>query len=112
MVMVPPTVRVATLKDLPEVGRLLELQEALDLAEATRVTAAERRYVLVVDAEGGGLAAVAMVSLAGHVTHLNGLAMDARYATSELESRILGVAEALGRAFDCEHLDVPAPHAA
>jgi hypothetical protein len=105
--LVTPTVRIATSEDLAEVQRLIPRISHDGLASITG-----RRYLLVVDAPSGGLAAAAIIALAPPQAHLEALAMDSRVACHELEARIIGVASGLGEAFACTSLDVPGTLAA
>jgi|GEM_PF-5441447 len=98
------------MSDVPELQRLC-LPSCRAEIEAARA-AAPRRYVLVVDAPFGGLAAATIVALEPPHAHLEALVMDERCASPTLEARLIGVAEALGQAFGCRSLDVRRARAA
>ncbi len=65
-----------------------------------------RRYVLVLDAPDGSIAAAAGLTIDHGRGHLGFLAISPRCEGERIEDRMIGVAEALGRAFGCETLDV------
>lgn len=79
---------------------------AEELEAANDATTTRRRYVLVLDAPFGGLAAATIVALAPPQAHLEVLVIDDRCASPALEARLIGVAEALAQAFGCGSLDV------
>jgi hypothetical protein len=106
------TLRVATTEDLPELQRLSSASIAEELEPTSPPTPARRRYVLVVDAPFGGLAAATIVALEPPQAHLEALLMDDRCASPALEARLIGVAEALAQAFGCRSLDVRRQRAA
>lgn len=106
------SLRIATMTDLPELRRL-RLSSVIDEVHATHeATTTCRRYVLVVDAPFGGLAAATIIALEPPWTHLEALVMDERCATAALEARLIGVAEALGAAFGCRSFEVRKQYAA
>src|SRR6476659_8508869 len=94
------TIRLARSEDLPRVRQLVQGDQEVAIVPG-------RRYVLVLDAPEGGLAAAAGLTLDHGRAHLGFLAIDPQYEGEKLEDRMIGVAEAVASAFDCDTLDVP-----
>jgi GNAT superfamily N-acetyltransferase len=117
---VTSTIRLGTPKDAPAMNRLIaSVQELLPSGRAAQSlhapelsTVPGERYVLVVDAPGGGLAAAAQVRFDGPRGHLGWLAIARDHRGEGLEHRLIAVAEALCDAFGCDSLDIPPSHAA
>jgi N-acetylglutamate synthase-like GNAT family acetyltransferase len=106
-----PTIRTAGAEDLPAVRRLLEASgEKFD--DQTWRTIPGERYLLVLDAADGGLAAAAQLVLEDGRGHLAMLCVDERYEGDGLEDRVIGVIEAMCHAFGADTLDVPPRRAA
>jgi N-acetylglutamate synthase-like GNAT family acetyltransferase len=100
-----PTIRTANANDIPAVARLLrEHGERFD--ERSWSTIPGCRYLLVLDAPDGGLAATAQLVLAGNRGHLAMLAVARELQGTGLEDRIIAVVEAMCRAFGAAALDV------
>jgi N-acetylglutamate synthase-like GNAT family acetyltransferase len=106
-----PTVREATTEDLPAIAELLGTR-APGSGPLTVGREPGRRHLLVLDAPDGGLAAAALVTIEGQRGHLAMLAVARRFDGAGLHERMIGVAEALCRAFGADALDVPARRAA
>lgn len=100
----PSTIRLATAEDLPAVQRLVG-DAALDLRSLAFGNG--HRYSLVLDDVDGELAAAAVIRLAASEGTLELLAVKSRFRDSDIEKRMLGVAEALCDAFGCDRLVVP-----
>lgn len=95
--------------------RLLRAQPsgfALRPEEIALPRASGRRHLLVLDASEGGLAAAALVDIDGLRGHLVMLAVAQDFEGRGLEDRMIGVAEALCKAFGADTLDVPVWNAA
>jgi hypothetical protein len=104
------TIREATAEDETAVEHLFRMQPtafcgAIGQLHDPRVLG--MRHLLVLDAPRGGLAAAALVTIHGRRGHLALLAVDRRFEGEHLEDRMIGVAEALCRAYDADTLDVP-----
>jgi hypothetical protein len=104
------TIREATAEDEAAVEQLFRKQPtafcgSTDQLRHPRVPGA--RHLLVLDAPRGGLAAAALVTIDGRRGHLALLAVDHEFEGAHLEDRMIGVAEALCRAYDADTLDVP-----
>jgi GNAT superfamily N-acetyltransferase len=102
------TIRLGTSADAVAIQKLLRTSgdgNGRDLTAITTVSG--RRYLLVLDAPDGELAAAAQVTLDNERGHLGLLAIAERFHGIGLEHRLLAVAEALCDAFGCEGLDVP-----
>lgn len=110
-----PIIREATTDDLDAVQQLLRAQpsgyslrsEVIELPRASG-----RRHLLVLDAPHGGLAAAALIDIDGVRGHLVMLAVAQGFEGNGLEDRLIGVAEALCKAFGADTLDVPVRDAA
>jgi N-acetylglutamate synthase-like GNAT family acetyltransferase len=110
-----PTIREATTDDLDAVERLLRAQPsgfALRPDDIALPRASGRRHLLVLDAPGEGLAAAALVDIEGSRGHLVMLAVARGCEGHGVEDRLIGVAEALCKAFGADTLDVPVRNAA
>jgi ribosomal protein S18 acetylase RimI-like enzyme len=110
-----PTIREATAADLDAVEQLLRAQPSGFASRPEEVAlprAAGRRHLLILDAPDGGLAAAALVDIDGHRGHLVMLAVAQGSEGHGLEDRMIGVAEALCKAFGADTLDVPVRDAA
>lgn len=100
------TIRRANDEDLPEIQRLLSEAGVHDLAEHYPNTAMSRLHLLVLDApDGNGLAGVAVLVMEGRKGKLALLAVDLRYQGLGIEDRLIGVSEALCRAFGARNLE-------
>jgi GNAT superfamily N-acetyltransferase len=103
------TIRIGTTADVPAVQRLIRDRSDGENKELPSLpTIPGHRYLLVLDAPDGGLAAAAQVTLEGERGHLGLLIVDQQFQGEGLEHRLIGVAEALCDAFGCESLDIPA----
>ena len=101
------SIRKATPTDLPEIERLLEEAAARGLDPELPVRQLGRHHLLVVDApDGQGLAAAALLVIQRARGQLVMLVVDKRYEASGLSDRLVGVAEALCRAFGARALDI------
>ncbi len=82
--------------------------------EVSLPRASGRRHLLILDAPDGGLAAAALVDIDvdGHRGHLVMLAVAQGFEGHGLEDRLIGVSEALCKAFGADTLDVPVRDAA
>jgi N-acetylglutamate synthase-like GNAT family acetyltransferase len=111
-----PTIREATAADLDAVELLLRAQPSGFARRREQINAprvAGRRHLLVLDApDGEGLAAAALVDIDDHRGHLVLLAVARRFEGAKVEDRMIGVAEALCKAFGADTLDVPTRDAA
>jgi N-acetylglutamate synthase-like GNAT family acetyltransferase len=96
------TIREATIADLPAIKRL-----AVPLYEQVSTPARPGRHVLVLDAPGGGLAGAVLLNIERNRGHIGMLAIAPRFEGTGLEDRLLGVVEALCRAFGADTFDVP-----
>jgi GNAT superfamily N-acetyltransferase len=105
------SVRAATETDLPAARALLSLPATWTPARFADAQATAR-YLLVCDAPGGGLAAAAIVSFTAGRAQLEALQLAPDHESTALETRMLGVAEALAEAFGCHALGVELSHAA
>jgi hypothetical protein len=97
------TIRTATKEDLPAVRALVH--EPID--EASLVSVPGEHYMLVLDDEGGGLAAVAELVLDNDHGHLEFLAVADRTDHRDVEARVRDVAESICEAFGAEHRRTP-----
>jgi N-acetylglutamate synthase-like GNAT family acetyltransferase len=107
----PGTIREATAADLPAIDELMRAQASgstRELCDRER----GRCHLLVLDAPDGGIAAAALVHIAGTRGHLTMLVVASRFEGEGLEDRMIGVAEALCSAFGADTLDIPARPAA
>lgn len=107
-----PTIREATADDLDAVEQLLRTQPSGFTARSEEVAlprASGRRHLLILDAPDGGLAAAALVDIDVdfHRGHLVMLAVAQGFEGHGLEDRMIGVSEALCKAFGADTLDVP-----
>jgi N-acetylglutamate synthase-like GNAT family acetyltransferase len=103
------TIRIGTADDLPAVQQLIDAGHRAEIPSASMLsTVMGKRYLLVLDAPDGGLAAAAHISIDGVLAHLDLLAVAPEFHDEHLESRMVGVAEALSAAFGCKALDVTA----
>ena len=93
------TIREATEDDTPALRRLLGPQTFDERVPG-------RHHVLVVDGTDGHLAAAAVVDIEGAQGHIARLVVAAGFAGDGLEQRLIGVAEALCRAFGAETFEV------
>lgn len=93
------TIRLASAADGPRIRRLVPTE---DLS-----TVPGHRFVLVLDAPNGQLAAAAVVTLEHSRGHLGLLAIAPECEGEHIEDRMIGVAEALCSAYGCDTLDVP-----
>jgi N-acetylglutamate synthase-like GNAT family acetyltransferase len=97
------TIRQATSADLEAVKRLAgPLYEQVSTRPAPG-----RRYLLVLDAPSGGLAGAVLLHIERNRGHIAMLAIAPRFEGTGLEDRMLGVVEALCRAFGADTVDVP-----
>jgi ribosomal protein S18 acetylase RimI-like enzyme len=94
------TIRLATPADVPRIRTLVPGDQDLTIVPG-------RRYVLLLDAPEGQLAAAAGVTLENERGHLGFLAIAPEFSGEKLEDRMIAVAEALCAAFGCDTLDVP-----
>ena len=94
------TIRVATPNDALRIRALVPGDQTLS-------TIPGHRYVLVLDAADGRLAATEAFTIEGERGHLCFLAIAPEFEGERLEDRMIAVAEALCSAFGCETLDVP-----
>lgn len=100
-----PTIRTASEEDIAAVQRLLrERGETFD--EATWRTIPGSRYLLVLDAPDGGLAAAAQLTLEGGRGQLGMLTIARSGEGTGLEDRFIAVVEAMCDAFGIDTLDV------
>ena len=106
-----PTIRTAGPADLGAVARLLE-EAGQSFDDRTYTTIPGRRYLLVLDAPDGELAAAAQLVIEGRRGHLAMLTIARRFEGTGLELRIIGVIEAMCDAFGVDTLDVPPRRAA
>jgi N-acetylglutamate synthase-like GNAT family acetyltransferase len=105
------TIRHATEEDLPEIQRLLDEAGLPALPAGFTGRGGSSSHLLVLEApEGGGLAAAALLVVDHHRGTLSLLAVDRRYHGLGLEERIMGVSQALCRAFGAHELDVQSIH--
>lgn len=108
------TIRTATPADLPAVKRLLG--DAHAHAARSLETIPDAGFWMVLDDASGGLAAAMLVTIDDDRGHrrcrLALLALAAHHHGDGLEARMVGVAEALCRAFGCDTLDVRGHRAA
>ena len=104
-----PTIRTAGPADLPAVERLLE-EAGQSFDDRTPTPGA--RYLLVLDAPEGDLAAAAQLVIDGRRGHLAMLTVAPRFQGTGLEDRIIAVIEAMCDAFGVDTLDVPPCRAA
>jgi N-acetylglutamate synthase-like GNAT family acetyltransferase len=65
-----------------------------------------RNHLLVLDAQGGRLAAAARLDIDAHCGHLSMLVVASDFAGAGIEARMLGVAESLCLAFGVDMIDV------
>ncbi len=93
------TIRLATSEDLPKIRTLVSGDHDLRVIPG-------HRYLLVLDSEGGTLAAAASVTIDDERGHLGFVAIAPGFEGEHLEDRMIGVAEALCSAFGCDTLDV------
>lgn len=100
-----PTIRLAREEDIASVQRLLR-ESGTTFDGATWQTIPGHRYLLVLDAPDGGLAAVAQVTLAAERGHLVLLAVAKAFEGTGLEDRFIAVVEAMCEAFGVVTLDV------
>lgn len=110
-----PTIREATADDLDAVEQLLRAQPSGFEHRSEEVAlprASGRRHLLILDAPDGGLAAAALVDIDGARGHLVMLAVAQGFEGHGLEDRLIGVSEALCKAFGADTLDVPVRDAA
>lgn len=102
------TIRIGTSSDVAAVQRLIRGSAPAESRDVTALsTVPGRRYLLVLDAPDGGIAAAAQLTLEDHQGHLGLLAIADSFHGEGLEHRLIGVAEALCNAFGCRSLDVP-----
>ncbi len=101
------TIRIGTADDLPAVRQLIEAEhrDAISL-----LTEEGKQYLLVLDAPDGSLAAAAHILIDGARARLDLLAVAPAFHDEHLESRMVGVAEALSAAFGCSALQVTLDH--
>jgi len=106
------SIRKATPGDLPEIERLLEEAASRGQPQELPVRQVGRHHLLVVDApDGQGLAAAALLVIQRARGTLAMIVVDKRYEPSGLSDRLVGVAEALCRAFGAKALDIAQPSA-
>jgi N-acetylglutamate synthase-like GNAT family acetyltransferase len=104
------TIRKATEADQPAIHRLLEDSDLAEAKELLRGGKTTRSHLLVLDApDGDGLAATALLSMEGRKGRLVLLAIAPRFRGLGMEDRIVGVSEALCRAFGARDLEVHLP---
>jgi N-acetylglutamate synthase-like GNAT family acetyltransferase len=109
------TIREATEDDLAAIEQLVRAQPGARCERAGPIALGRspgRRHLLVLDAPRGGLAAAALLEIDGARGHLAMLAVAQQFEDCGLEDRLIGVAEALCRAFGVHAIDVPASRAA
>lgn len=92
-------------EDIASVERLLR-ESGATFDKTTWQTIPGHRYLLVLDAPDGGLAAVAQVSLDDERGHLVLLAIAKELEGTGLEDRLIAVVEAMCEAFGIDTLDV------
>jgi N-acetylglutamate synthase-like GNAT family acetyltransferase len=106
-----PTIRTAGPEDLSAVQRLVkEGGGSVDDQVATTIPGS--RYLLVLDAPDGGLAAAAQLVIEGKRGHLGMLSVARRFEGKGIEDRLFAVIEAMCDAFGVDTLDVPPRRAA
>ena len=106
-----PTIRTAGPEDIPAVQRLVT-EGGGSVDDQVAATIPGRRYLLVLDAPDGGLAAAAQLVIEGGRGHLGMLSVSRRFEGKGIEDRLIAVIEAMCDAFGVDTLDVPPRRAA